>query len=392
MNKILIIDSCLQSLELLSQRLSYYDYNVITTDSGVAGLTKARLFLPDLVIVNTELIDMSGYNVCKKLKETEQTKLILVLFISNLETKDANFRAFEVGGDDFIEKNADSMILLSKVKSLLRVKHLVRQLGSKYAELQEKNKILDFQLKMARQVQRSLIQNYDFISNDVHFYSNYLPVLDIGGDFYDIVDLGENRVGVMIGDVSGHGISAALLTSMLNMLFTNLSFKYFEPDKLLFYMNNQFCNVFKNSTNEMYACVFYAIFDTKRHKIYYSNAGQTLPIFIDFDKSEALELQAYGVPIGILPDSTYELKEIIYNENDLLFFYTDGLSDTFYKDNNDEFVSKIKELLIDLNKTETPEEIAKILLNVFHKFNATESEKLSLDDISLILCKASAKS
>jgi sigma-B regulation protein RsbU (phosphoserine phosphatase) len=381
------MDSSPQTLDLLSKRLNYYGYEILTSDTGVAGLNTAKFFMPDLIILETELSDMSGFEVCRKIKENDETKYILVLFMTSLETKETSSMAIEVGADDFVEKNSDSLVLISKVKSLLRVKHLVRQLSINYYELEEKNKILQHQLKMGRDVQRSLIKNFNFTKNDVTFYSIYLPALDIGGDFYDIVEIQENIFGVIVGDVSGHGISAALLTSMMSLMFKNLATNYFNPDQLLFSMNNQFCEVFKNGGNEMYSCVFYAVIDTKGSKIYYSNAGQSFPIYIDGLNLKAKDLESVGMPIGLMPDSEYEYKVLDYNKGDLILFYTDGLSDNFYKEQPDEFLVKLKELLLDYSKTESVEEMGKTILSNFCNLNATSTEKFNLDDVSIVMLR-----
>lgn len=386
MDKILIIDSSETTVELISLRLSHFGYNTFSSNNGMSGFCKAKLFTPDLIILSSELPDMSGYDLCKKLKENEETKNILILFMSNFESRESSIRAFELGADDFIETTCDSSILLAKVKSTLRVKNLIRQLSNKYIELKEKNKLLDYQMKMGRQVQRSLIREIDMDFNGVLFTSKYMPALDVGGDFYDIVKLNDDCIGVILGDVSGHGISAALLTSMLNMMFKNLVSNYFNPDQLLFYMNNQFCDIFENSDNEMYASVFYAVIDTLKKKIYYSNAGQTLPIFIDNKNKKAFELECFGFPIGLMKDSSYDYKSIDYTQSDLLLFHTDGLSDAFYKDNIEVFFKKIKEILIDCLSIKEPHDIINMVLNTFYNYGASENDKYLLDDVSLILC------
>lgn len=386
MDKILIIDSSETTVELMSQRLSHYGYRTFSSNNGMSGFCKAKLFTPDLIILSSELPDMSGYDLCKKLKQTDETKSILILFMSNFESRESTIRAFELGADDFIETGCDSVILLAKVKSTLRVKNLISQLSNKYLELKEKNKLLDNQMKMGRQVQRSLIREIDMQFNNISFTSKYMPALDIGGDFYDIVKLNDDCIGVIIGDVSGHGISAALLTSMLNMMFKNLCADYLNPDQLLFYMNNQFCNVFENSDNEMYASVFYAIIDTTKKEIHYSNAGQTLPVFIDNKNQKAFELECSGFPIGLMKDSAYDYNSINYLKNDLLLFHTDGLSDAFYKDNIEVFFKKIKEILVNCTSVKDPHDVINMVLNEFYNYDASDNDKYLLDDVSLILC------
>jgi sigma-B regulation protein RsbU (phosphoserine phosphatase) len=363
------------------------EYEVITAESGFNALAKADLFKPDLIIIDTELNDVSGYDVCKKIKTNPATQYILVLIVSVQSSIDAQIRAMQVGSDDFMEKTFDAYVLISKMQSLLRLKYLSDQLKQKYIELEEKNNILEYQLKMSKSVQRSLLPKVSFTFSDIDFYSKYLPAMDIGGDFYDIIEISSKRVSVVIGDVSGHGIAAALLTSMLNLMIKNLAAKYSNPDQLLFYLNNEFYKIFENSESEMYACVFYAVFDTSEKKIYYSNAGQTLPAFASFENNSAFELDATGLPIGLIKNSKYEYKTIEYQEGDMLLFYTDGLMNTFYKDSPNEFMSRLFNILIDCLTVKEPEEVVDMALSSFYDYSASESEKMERDDVSVLLCR-----
>ncbi len=386
MASILIVDNQEQTADLMTRCLSDSDLEIFTAISGNTAFNKAMAFKPDLIILDTELRDMSGYELCKRLKTNPDTKFIPILFVSISDTNEFRLRALQMGADDYIEKNFDATLLKSKVKSLLRVKNLSDQLVLKYAELEEKNSILDFQLKMSRRVQRSLIPEVDIKFNRVKVISKYMPALDIGGDFYDVITLDNETICVIMGDVSGHGIAAALLTAMLNMMIKNLVKSAAMPNVLLEEMNKNFYQIF-SMNHEMYACVFYAMINTARKKIYYSNAGQTLPIYVNSRTNTAKELEISGTPIGMLPDSTYECKVLNYNEGDLVFFHTDGLCDTFYKDNPDVFSSKLKETLLDTKSLEDLNETIDIVLSSFYNFQASDAQKYELDDVSVILCK-----
>jgi sigma-B regulation protein RsbU (phosphoserine phosphatase) len=388
MDKILIVDPSTQSSDLIRQCLSSTGYEIFTAESGLNALAKVTLFYPDIVLLNAELPDISSYDVCKRIKSNSETEFTLILFISSLDTKDSRVRAIQVGADDYLEKNFDAYLLISKVNSLLRVKHLSDQLKKKFIELEEKNHILDLQLKMGRQVQQALMPDIDVKFKDVRFVSQYMPAMDIGGDFYDVLPLSDNRIAVIMGDISGHGISAALLTAMLIVMIRSLAPKYNNPDQFLFYLNKEMNKIFENSVREMYVCVFYAVIDTDLRRIFYSNAGQAIPVLIRADSAdEAIYLDASGLPIGMMTDANYEVHTQDYDTGDLITFITDGLSDTFYKDNPEEFAQRFKEVLLDAKTLEDPKEIIDMVLNAFYNYNATENEKYEMDDVSLIICK-----
>ena len=385
MDKILIVDPTAASSELIRQCLSNTGYEIYTAETGLNALAKVTLFCPDVVLLNAELPDISSYDVCKRIKSNPETEYTLILFISSLDTHDSRVRAIQVGADDYMEKNFDAYLLISKVNSLLRVKHLSDQLKQKYVELEEKNHLLDLQLKMARQVQQELMPAIDMTFQGIRFVSQYMPAMDIGGDFYDVLALSDDRIAVVMGDVSGHGISAALLTAMLTVMTRSVAPQFTEPDKFLYYMNNEIYKIFENGVHEMYVCLFYAVIDTAKKELYYSNAGQALPVMVGDGESSVLN--AAGLPLGMMPDSAYEYYSQGFDTGDMLVFHTDGLSDVFYKESPDEFSERFNEVLTDAKTMDDPKEIVDMILNAFYNYNATENEKYEMDDVSLIVCK-----
>jgi len=385
MNRILVVDGQEWVTDLISRLLTTSGYEVMTSESGNNALAKLEMFRPDLVLLDLELPDMSGYDVCKRIKQNPDTQYIMVLCTTSLETGEMSMRVAQMGADDYAEKNIDPALLLLKIKSLLRVKNLSDQLKQKFAELEEKNNILEFQMRMGQQVQRSLMPNLDIQFNDMRISSRYMPAMDIGGDFYNLVKVDNECVGVLIGDVSGHGISAALLTAMFNSMVINHAKAYLSPDLLLYQINSEYCRVFESSQNIAYASIFYAVVDTVKRRIYYSNAGGALPLLVRYSTGMVIELDASGMPIGMDDAPVYEYKSVQYSSGDVLFLHTDGLSDTFFKDQPEEFTKRVNEILLSAEGS-SPDEIAEAMLAEFYNLNPSPSEKYMLDDVTIIVC------
>jgi len=387
MDRILVADRNEKTVDLISKILFNSDYEIYTANSGNITLAKVEMLKPDLIIIDTDLTDASGFDVCKKIKANPEINYIPVLMLISVETKDTLLRCVYSGVDDYITKIFDGTIFLAKIKSLLRVKHLSDHIKSQYEELKEKNQVIEFQLQMARQVQRSIIRKIDMDINGTKILSKYLPALEVGGDFYSVKELDDSHIGLVIGDVSGHGISAALLTATLSMMFDTMASKHYTPNSLLKEMNDQFCKIFKHTGNEMYVCMFYAIIDTVNYVISYSNAGQVYPVFIDTNENKIYELEIGGIPIGLMSESSYDVKQTNYSPGDYLFFHTDGLSDFFYKKEPDKFSEKLR---VCLNKSIQTygSSLGSIIENVLNEFyDYEEKNKYEKDDISIILCK-----
>jgi len=275
-----------------------------------------------------------------------------------------------------------------KVKMDLNIKmreQLLSQLNNKYIELEEKNRIMDSHLKMARSLQRSLIPDIDTDYNGIGFSSRSLTAMDIGGDFHYISPLDEERVCFVMGDVSGHGIPAALLTSMLLTMLQNLLIRYHNPARVLYRLNQEFFKALKENEIDIYACVFLGIINVPKQRIYYSNAGMGYPIYVSDHRVR--ELEASGLPIGMMSDARYDYYTLKYKKEDLLMLYTDGLQSGFFKSKPEEFADSLKELIVKSSDLDNLNDIIDIILNVFYDYKIANSRKAELDDVSVLLCR-----
>jgi len=255
--------------------------------------------------------------------------------------------------------------------------------------LEERNAVMQRHMQMGRKVQRALIPDINMEFEDCHMLSMYYPAMGVGGDFYNILTLTDHCVGIVMGDVSGHGIAASFLTVTINVMIKNLTFWHFNPGDLLFQLNNEMCELFDRGDDpELYACVFYAVVDTKEKKILFANSGLVLPLLAEAGTGEVVELEASGAPIGMMRDSSYKQASINYHSGDMVLFYTDGLQDLYYKEQPDEFLRHLKDLLSELcPKEKNMRRILDIVCRYFYKADASEHERIEMDDVSMLLCK-----
>lgn len=385
MDKILIVDDMQTNLILMSSYLQNSGYEVFSASNGQAAIKNARLLKPALIILDVVMPGMSGYDVCRVLKSDPETQDIQVLVSTASDSKESRTRAFEVGADDFVTKPFDKAILKAKVKSLLRISHLKDKLKVQYEAINEQNRQIDTQLKMAKQIQQALISKYNNEVKGVEVTFRYMPAIDIGGDIYEVVALEDGRLCIFMADVSGHGISAALLTSMIKIMFKNNLSNYIVPNVLLEKINREFYAIFSSSDINVYACALCAIINTEKRSIVYSNAGQALPIFIDHSEGTIDELSLGGVPLGMMEDTLYDIDKINYESNDVILFYTDGLQDSLYKNSPDEFIANIKELIQCMPSNISSKEFLDDIINQF--YNDDEDAKFKNDDVTIILCR-----
>jgi sigma-B regulation protein RsbU (phosphoserine phosphatase) len=385
--RLLVTDSSIHSTDLISHWLGQENLDADTAESGLNAFAKARLFMYDVVITNTELPDISGFDLCKMLKGDESARYTMVLIMNNNESDFERARAMEVGADDYIELSAGHYQFIARVRQLLRVKQLSNQLRRQYSELEEKNRIIDRHLQMGQKVQRALIPDIDTRYMGCSVLSAYYPALGVGGDFYTIIPLSDASFGIVMGDVSGHGIASSFLTVTLNLMCKNNALLHAGPGDLLYALNNDMCALFDRDEFELYACVFYAVVDTKSRTVSFANAGLTLPLVAARDAGDVRELETVGVPLGFMRDMRYEQKSISYKPGDMLLLYTDGLQDTYYKDQPDAFLREIKDIFSELCGNEDMHAIMGDLCRHFYRPEASASERIEMDDVSLLLCR-----
>ena len=145
--KILIVDDNKENIDLIAYFLKPQNYQIFTATDGVEALTQVENTKPDIILLDIMLPKMDGFQVCERIKKNVETRFIPVIMITALKELKDKIRSLEVGADDFISKPFENVELLTRVKSLLRIKRYHDQLEEKNLELEEKNQAL---LKMDR--------------------------------------------------------------------------------------------------------------------------------------------------------------------------------------------------------------------------------------------------
>lgn len=199
-------------------------------------------------------------------------------------------------------------------------------------ELSQKNQKLLEDLDYARDIQKAILPGKLPNSDQVMFEAKYYPAERVSGDFYNIFKLDEDRIGMYIGDVSGHGVPAAMLTVFLNQSIKTVHeldgsrYEVIKPSKVLENLYESYNRV--NFKDEVYILVLYAIYNIKTMELTYSSAGMNAQPIIVKRNNEIMEIDTTGLPICKLINITpgnYTDKTIQLANGDKVFFYTDGL-------------------------------------------------------------------
>jgi serine phosphatase RsbU (regulator of sigma subunit) len=232
--------------------------------------------------------------------------------------------------DDFVNGLRGPDVLLTRLRRALRTRESLLELSRKNTELEGLYTRLEglagrmaAELRLAANLQRSLLPQA-FQHPRLEVAREFIPFREIGGDYYDLVPLDQDRIAFAIGDVMGKGVPAALLAANLKAcLHAQLPAGGAHPEELVARVNRLFWEI---TPKGLFASLVFAVLDMARGTLLFVNAGHDHPLLVRADGSvEALATG--GTVLGLLEDAVYERGETAVRRGDVLVLYSDGVSD-----------------------------------------------------------------
>ena len=224
-------------------------------------------------------------------------------------------------------------------RDITEKKRAAEKLARLAEELRAKNLSLEQDLEMARELQCALMPqrfpNFPHDATDeqsaVRFYPFFRPSMIVSGDFFDVLDISDEKAGLFICDVMGHGVRAALVAAIVRSVVSELRPLWTRPGDLLQAINRALLGAFKNSDITLFASAFYVVADIARGQLRYANAGHPNPLHLArTDKgSGAIASPLMGKPLGpalgLFDGPTYETHSCKLSQRDVVLLFTDGL-------------------------------------------------------------------
>ena len=184
-------------------------------------------------------------------------------------------------------------------------------------------------LEFAQKIQQHLLPKDLPESENIRFDVRYYPHDLVGGDFYDVREVGPDQYGVLVADVRGHGVSAALYTMWLKSMEEGHSGLLSKPVEFLSALNAEMSQYV---LDESFATALYGVLDAGRNVFSYCNAGHPPPLHFHASSREVTELESHGMPLGIMADGAYDAGTMTLEKGDRLLFYTDGATEVTDKE------------------------------------------------------------
>ena len=326
---ILVVDDDLDILELLKMNLEPEGYNVRTANDGESAVQSACMDPPDLILLDVMMPHKDGLQVIEELKDIEHTKNVPVILLTARGQTEDKVRGLDTGADDYITKPFDLREVTARVEAVLGrtrpikyINPLMHAMGDGFSE--EGVQRLAGHLQAAAAIQKKLLPEQAPTLEGFDIATLLQSSTSVSGDFYDFIPLSETQIGIVLGDVKGNGIPAALLMVMIRTALRLLCHEEESPAAILKRINDL---VVRDTEADLFATMIYGILDTTTSTFTYSNGGHCYP-FHRKNTQEMATLKIGGMLIGAFEEATFASETCSLSPGDTLLFYTDGITET----------------------------------------------------------------
>lgn len=320
---ILVVDDDLINIQVLENHLSLHHYKVTTATNGNEALElldDKNIF--DLILLDIMMPQISGYEVCKRIRERYSPDKLPVIMLTAKNLVIDILKGFDVGANDYITKPFQSQELLARIKTLITMKEGVKE--------SQRLAVIEGELTIAQSIQQSVLPQKTPEISGLAIAAQYIPMSSIGGDFYNFHIINNEIIGFFISDVSGHGIPAALITTMVKIVTEMLNSYYGDPVTFM----NSINAILTNYLEKNFITAAYALIDLKNMKLEYARAGH-VPLYIYQRSTHSIKsICPRGGLIGMLREFDCQSATIDVRRGDRVILLTDGITDSRKNDNS----------------------------------------------------------
>ena len=357
--------SAVEKLRILSLEDSELDAELILRELRLGGIEfvsrrvqtrddferEIVTFQPDLILSDYKLPGFDGAQALAI--AMERCPNVPCIIISGAVGEETAVELLKNGATDFVLKDRLTRLVPAVHRALREVAErtarqqaeadlralndeLEQRVAERTRELCEKNAVMEEDLQMARELQMALLPNgYPTLprgatqaASAVKFFTIYQPTSSVSGDFFNFVRVSDTAVGVLICDVMGHGVRAALVTAMMRALEEQLGETSGDPGALLTEINRALRGILRQSGTTLFTTACYLVADVATSRISFANAGHPSPLLVRGTPREVVPIatpQSTGPALGLFEDMQYQTHECTVAADDLILLFTDGL-------------------------------------------------------------------
>ena len=321
---ILIVDDEKLVRMLTKRRLSQLNHRILEAGDGKEALEIIKRESVDLVISDWMMPELDGPGLCEAIKQDPRYRSISFFLMTALGEPAQIAEGLARGADDFIPKSGSEQELLARVGAGLRSRQLLLNLEESYRVIERKQAQIDAELLSASEFVRDLLPVKGEVAPGIELTWEFLPSSQLGGDLFQVARWGDDHLGIMVLDMSGHGTGPALRAVSLGMWFKGEHIAQFIPDfdpsKIVTRLN------LENPITDQgdYFTIWVGVLQLSTRILSFANAGHPGPVLVRKGQP-SIVLGEKTWPVGFSPDALYKTEEIELIESDRLYLFSDGI-------------------------------------------------------------------
>ncbi|MER2024285.1 MAG: fused response regulator/phosphatase [Eubacteriales bacterium] len=374
MDWVVVVDDDITNLKMAGRILSKNNMRVTALKSGMALLDYIKTNKPDLILLDIKMPGLDGFETMRRLQEQmNPSEKIPVIFLTADDSQDAETHGLALGAMDFIKKPFIPDVLV------LRVRHTIDLVRLQH-DLEQENERIRSELAMASRIQSAMLPGiFPAFPERKEFdiYASMDPVRGVGGDFFDFFFIDRDHLCLLIADVSGKGIPAALFMMASKIILADNAKSGKSPAQILQDTNEAIC---ANNPEEMFVTVWLGILDISTGLLTTANAGHEYPALMHADGQFELFRDRHGLVVGGMPGVKYHEHSLQMYPGSKLFVYTDGVPEATDAENALFGTARMLEAL-NAHANESPKQI---LHGVRQAVNEFVSDMEQFDDLTMM--------
>ena len=380
--KILSVDDELDLEVLLTQyfrrQIRKGEYEFAFAHNGLEALQKL-LETPDfdIILSDINMPEMDGLTLLAKVNELKNPAMKCIM-VSAYGDMDNIRSAMNKGAFDFATKPIDLDDLSRTIEKAIEQVRYIRESQQEHNQLES----IKNDLAIAGEIQQTILPRsfppFPELTEVVDIYASMTPAKDVGGDFYDFFQIDDERIGLVIADVSGNGVPASLFMAVSRTLLRATALRGVSSAECLTYANKLLC---KESLDSMFVTVFYGIYHYKTGMMDYTNAGHNPPYLLRGGRTVECLPVASNFVVGVFDDIEFESNTLTFGIGDTLLLYTDGVTEAF-NDKREQFSeSNLQDILASMHESSSAKEVVTSVLQSVKTFSGDYPQS---DDITLL--------
>lgn len=380
--KILSVDDELDLEVLLTQyfrrQIRKGEYEFAFAHNGLEALQKLLETLDfDIILSDINMPEMDGLTLLAKVNELKNPAMKCIM-VSAYGDMDNIRSAMNKGAFDFATKPIDLDDLSRTIEKAIEQVRYIRESQQEHNQLES----IKNDLAIAGEIQQTILPRsfppFPELTEVVDIYASMTPAKDVGGDFYDFFQIDDERIGLVIADVSGKGVPASLFMAVSRTLLRATALRGVSSAECLTYANKLLC---KESLDSMFVTVFYGIYHYKTGMMDYTNAGHNPPYLLRGGRTVECLPVASNFVVGVFDDIEFESNTLTFGIGDTLLLYTDGVTEAF-NDKREQFSeSNLQDILASMHESSSAKEVVTSVLQSVKIFSGDYPQS---DDITLL--------